>query len=78
LTLRRRVKKQRTQIGSIGGGAGASSASVRPGQIAQSGGDPHNAEQIRQHILNNPSTLRQLQEVKMSLRVSLSFSIVLE
>ena len=62
LTLRRRNKKPRTQIASIPGGAGSSS--VRPGQIAQGGGDPHNAEQIRQHVLNNPATLRQLQEVK--------------
>ncbi|GJJ73899.1 DNA damage-inducible protein 1 [Entomortierella parvispora] len=66
LTLRRRSKKPRTQIASIPGGPAASS-SVRPGQIAQGGGDPHNAEQIRQHVLNNPATLRQLQETQPEL-----------
>ncbi|KAG0057399.1 DNA damage-inducible protein 1 [Gryganskiella cystojenkinii] len=66
LTLRRRVKKQRTQIATIGGGA-SSAGSAHPGQIAQGGGDPHNAEQIRQHILSNPATLRQLQETQPEL-----------
>ncbi|KAF9135888.1 DNA damage-inducible protein 1 [Mortierella sp. 14UC] len=61
LTLRRRIKKQRmTNIASVGAGAG-SRPGVRPGQIAQGGGDPHDAEQIRQHILTNPDVLRQLQ-----------------
>ncbi|KAF9151553.1 DNA damage-inducible protein 1 [Linnemannia schmuckeri] len=61
LTLRRRIKKPRmTNIASVGAGAGSRPA-VRPGQIAQGGGDPHDAEQIRQHILSNPSVLRQLQ-----------------
>ncbi|KAG0298551.1 DNA damage-inducible protein 1 [Linnemannia gamsii] len=61
LTLRRRIKKPRmTNIASVGAGAGSGPA-VRPGQIAQGGGDPHDAEQIRQHILSNPSVLRQLQ-----------------
>ncbi|KAG0073318.1 DNA damage-inducible protein 1 [Linnemannia elongata] len=61
LTLRRRIKKPRmTNIASVGPGAGSRPA-VRSGQIAQGGGDPHDAEQIRQHILSNPSVLRQLQ-----------------
>lgn len=61
LTLRRRIKKQRTtNIASVGAGA-SSRPGVRPGQIAQGGGDPHDAEQIRQHILSNPAVLRQLQ-----------------
>ncbi|KAF9906914.1 DNA damage-inducible protein 1 [Linnemannia zychae] len=61
LTLRRRIKKQRmTNIASVGAGA-SSRPGVRPGQIAQGGGDPHDAEQIRQHILTNPEVLRQLQ-----------------
>lgn len=52
-----------TNIASVGAGAGSRPA-VRSGQIAQSGGDPHDAEQIRQHILSNPSVLRQLQGVR--------------
>ncbi|KAF9933611.1 DNA damage-inducible protein 1 [Linnemannia zychae] len=60
LTLRRRIKKPRTNIATVGSGS-SSRPSVRPGQIAQGGGDPHDAEQIRQHILSNPSVLRQLQ-----------------
>ncbi|KAI7817361.1 hypothetical protein BC939DRAFT_332269 [Gamsiella multidivaricata] len=63
LTLQRRSKKQRTtDIASIGAGAGAG-PSIRPGQISRSGGDPHDAEQIRQHIISNPNMLRQLREV---------------
>jgi len=61
LTLRRRVKKQRTAMASIPSSAGG--PSVRPGQIQASGGDPHNAEQIRQHVLSEPALLRQLREV---------------
>ncbi|KAG0313299.1 DNA damage-inducible protein 1 [Linnemannia gamsii] len=49
-----------TNIATVGAGAGSGPA-VRPGQIARGGGDPHDAEQIRQHILSNPSVLRQLQ-----------------
>ena len=69
LTLHRRSKKQRTQISTIGPGAGAGSGSgtgpsVRPGQISQGGGNPHDAEQIRQHVLSNPNMLRQLREVR--------------
>ncbi|KAF9305471.1 DNA damage-inducible protein 1 [Mortierella antarctica] len=60
LTLRRRTKKQRTAVASIPGSAGG--PSVRPGQIHASGGDPHNAEQIRQHVLSDPALLRQLRE----------------
>lgn len=55
-----------TNIASVGAGAGSGPA-VRPGQIAQGGGDPHDAEQIRQHILSNPSVLRQLQGVRKEL-----------
>ncbi|KAG0281959.1 DNA damage-inducible protein 1 [Linnemannia exigua] len=62
LTLRRRIKKQRmTNIASVGAGAG-SRPGVRPGQIAEGGGDPHDAEQIRQHILTNPSNQPELAE----------------
>lgn len=61
LTLRRRTKKQRTAVASIPGSAGG--PSVRQGQIHASGGDPHNAEQIRQHVLSDPALLRQLREV---------------
>ncbi|KAG0089616.1 DNA damage-inducible protein 1 [Podila epicladia] len=61
LTLRRRTKKQRTTVASIPSSAGG--PSVRPGQIQASGGDPHNAEQIRQHVLSDPALLRQLREV---------------
>ncbi|KAF9429770.1 DNA damage-inducible protein 1 [Podila epigama] len=65
LTLRRKVKKQRTVITSIPeGGAGGSSA--RPGQI-QTSGDPHNAEQIRQHVLSDPALLRQLRATQPEL-----------
>ncbi|KAF9213031.1 DNA damage-inducible protein 1, partial [Podila verticillata] len=60
LTLRRRVKKQRTAVASIPSSAGG--PSVHPGQIHASGGDPHNAEQIRQHVLSDPALLRQLRE----------------
>ncbi|KAG0040244.1 DNA damage-inducible protein 1 [Podila clonocystis] len=60
LTLRRRTKKQRTAVASIPSSAGG--PSVRPGQIQASGGDPHNAEQIRQHVLSDPALLRQLRE----------------
>ncbi|KAF9115757.1 DNA damage-inducible protein 1 [Mortierella sp. AM989] len=73
LTLQRRSKKPRTNVTSIGGGAGsgasagASAGAVHPGQIAQSGGGPHDAEQIRQHIITNPSMLRQLQETQPEL-----------
>ncbi|KAF8930416.1 DNA damage-inducible protein 1 [Dissophora ornata] len=67
LTLQRRSKKQRTtNIAAIGGGA-ESGPSIQPGQISQGGGDPHNAEQIRQHIISNPSMLRQLQETQPEL-----------
>ncbi|KAG0267493.1 DNA damage-inducible protein 1 [Mortierella polycephala] len=71
LTLRRRVKNPRTTtVASIGPGSGISPGagpSVHPGQISQSGGDPHNAEQIRQHIISSPATLRQLQETRPEL-----------
>ncbi|KAI1317995.1 DNA damage-inducible protein 1 [Mortierella claussenii] len=78
LTLQRRTKKQRTNIAAIdGGGSGSGSGvgvgsrpggpSVHPGQIAQGGGDPHNAEQIRQHVISNPSMLRQLRETQPEL-----------
>ncbi|KAG0365137.1 DNA damage-inducible protein 1 [Gamsiella multidivaricata] len=67
LTLQRRSKKQRTtDIASIGAGAGAG-PSIRPGQISRSGGDPHDAEQIRQHIISNPNMLRQLRETQPEL-----------
>jgi hypothetical protein len=73
LTLRRRIKKPRmTNIATVGAGAGSGPA-VRPGQIARGGGDPHDAEQIRQHILSNPSVLRQLQGVKKELSKKSSF-----
>ncbi|KAF9952757.1 DNA damage-inducible protein 1 [Mortierella alpina] len=70
LTLRRRVKKQRTtNIAAIGSGVrtGGGGPSVHPGQISQGGGDPHNAEQIRQHLISNPAMLRQLQETQPEL-----------
>ncbi|CAO3563651.1 unnamed protein product [Mortierella alpina] len=68
LTLRRRVKKQRTtNIAAIGSGARTGGPSVHPGQISQGGGDPHNAEQIRQHLISNPAMLRQLQETQPEL-----------
>ncbi|KAG9325958.1 hypothetical protein KVV02_005802 [Mortierella alpina] len=69
LTLRRRVKKQRTtNIAAIGSGARTGGGpSVHPGQISQGGGDPHNAEQIRQHLISNPAMLRQLQETQPEL-----------
>ncbi|KAF9573782.1 DNA damage-inducible protein 1 [Mortierella alpina] len=69
LTLRRRVKKQRTtNIATIGSGARTGGGpSVHPGQISQGGGDPHNAEQIRQHLISNPAMLRQLQETQPEL-----------
>ncbi|KAF9353298.1 DNA damage-inducible protein 1 [Mortierella sp. AD094] len=74
LTLQRRSKKPRTatNVTSIGGGAGAragagSGSAVHPGQIAQGGGGPHDAEQIRQHIITNPSMLRQLLETQPEL-----------
>ncbi|ORZ20826.1 hypothetical protein BCR41DRAFT_26188 [Lobosporangium transversale] len=66
LTLQRRSKKQRTNIAAINTGSGAG-PSVHPGQIAQGGGDPHNAEQIRQHVISNPSMLRQLRETQPEL-----------
>ncbi|KAG0322663.1 DNA damage-inducible protein 1, partial [Podila horticola] len=65
LTLRRRTKKQRTAVASIPSSAGG--PSVRPGQIHASGGDPHNAEQIRQHVLSDPALLRQLRETQPEL-----------
>ncbi|KAG0201917.1 DNA damage-inducible protein 1 [Mortierella sp. GBA30] len=70
LTLRRRVKKQRVaNVATIGEGPGQSAGgpSVHPGQISQGGGDPHNAEQIRQHLISNPAMLRQLQETQPDL-----------
>ncbi|KAF8980851.1 DNA damage-inducible protein 1 [Entomortierella lignicola] len=72
LTLQRRSKRPRTNITAIGGGGAAGSAGgslgpVHPGQIAQGGGGPHDAEQIRQHIITNPSMLRQLRETQPEL-----------
>lgn len=67
LTLQRRSKRQRTNISTVGPGSG-SGPTVRPGQISEGGGNPHDAEQIRQHVLSNPSMLRQLREVKMGQR----------
>ncbi|KAG0346702.1 DNA damage-inducible protein 1 [Podila humilis] len=71
LTLRRKAKKQRTAVTSIpaqaGAGATAGGPSVHPGQIHASGGDPHNAEQIRQHVLSDPALLRQLRETQPEL-----------
>ncbi|KAF9205858.1 DNA damage-inducible protein 1 [Haplosporangium sp. Z 27] len=72
LTLQRRSKRPRTNITAIGGGSAAGSAGgslgpVHPGQIAQGGGGPHDAEQIRQHIITNPSMLRQLRETQPEL-----------
>ncbi|KAG0301226.1 DNA damage-inducible protein 1 [Dissophora globulifera] len=66
LTLQRRAKKQRTNIAAIGAGPSAG-PSIHPGQISQGGGDPHNAEQIRQHIISNPGMLRQLRETQPDL-----------
>ncbi|KAF9986343.1 DNA damage-inducible protein 1 [Modicella reniformis] len=66
LTLQRRSNKQRTSISTITPGSGAG-PSVHPGQIAQGGGNPHDAEQIRQHVISNPSLLRQLRETQPEL-----------
>ncbi|KAG0266566.1 DNA damage-inducible protein 1 [Actinomortierella ambigua] len=35
---------------------------VHPGQISQGGGNAHDAEQIRQHVLSDPALLAQLRE----------------
>ncbi|KAF9584451.1 DNA damage-inducible protein 1 [Lunasporangiospora selenospora] len=59
LTLYRRVKNPRTtNIAAVPSSTGG--PSVRPGQLQSGGGDPHNAEQIRQHLLSNPAMLQQL------------------
>ncbi|KAF9994742.1 DNA damage-inducible protein 1, partial [Entomortierella chlamydospora] len=72
LTLQRRSKKPRTatNVTAIGDGPGVragSGSNVHPGQIARGGGGPHDAEQIRQHIITNPSMLRQLLETQPEL-----------
>ncbi|KAG0227249.1 DNA damage-inducible protein 1 [Actinomortierella wolfii] len=42
--------------------AGALAGNVHPGQISQGGGNAHDAEQIRQHVLSDPALLAQLRE----------------
>ncbi|KAG0325495.1 DNA damage-inducible protein 1 [Podila horticola] len=66
LTLRQKSKQRAVQrpTPGVAPGSGRSAASVatHPGQISSGGGNAHDAEQIRQHVLSDPTLLQQLRE----------------
>ncbi|KAF9310815.1 DNA damage-inducible protein 1 [Podila horticola] len=66
LTLRQKSKQRAVQrpTPGVAPGSGHSAASVatHPGQISSGGGNAHDAEQIRQHVLSDPTLLQQLRE----------------
>ncbi|KAF9329534.1 DNA damage-inducible protein 1 [Podila minutissima] len=66
LTLRQKSKQravQRPTLGMAPGSAGPEPpVATHPGQISSGGGNAHDAEQIRQHVLSDPTLLQQLRE----------------
>ncbi|KAF8925927.1 DNA damage-inducible protein 1, partial [Haplosporangium bisporale] len=64
LTLRQKSKQRAVQrpIGMAPGARTAAPVATHPGQISSGGGNAHDAEQIRQHVLSDPTLLQQLRE----------------
>ncbi|KAG0016784.1 DNA damage-inducible protein 1 [Podila clonocystis] len=66
LTLRQKSKQRAVQRPTPGMAAGSARpgppVATHPGQISSGGGNAHDAEQIRQHVLSDPTLLQQLRE----------------
>ncbi|KAG0032090.1 DNA damage-inducible protein 1 [Podila clonocystis] len=66
LTLRQKSKQRAVQRPTPGMAAGSARpgppVATHPGQISSGGGNAHDAEQIRQHVLSDPALLQQLRE----------------
>ncbi|KAG0085527.1 DNA damage-inducible protein 1 [Podila epicladia] len=66
LTLRQKSKQRAVQRPTLGVAPGSARprppVATHPGQISSGGGNAHDAEQIRQHVLSDPTLLQQLRE----------------
>ncbi|KAG0357358.1 DNA damage-inducible protein 1 [Podila minutissima] len=66
LTLRQKSKQRAVQRPTLGMASGSARpeppVATHPGQISSGGGNAHDAEQIRQHVLSDPTLLQQLRE----------------